>query len=64
MIRRPREVLSWAGKHHRKHSAAQNEEGFHSESNEIKGLRTELRNARIENESLKSSGAFREGAQK
>ena len=46
MICRPRGVVSWVGRYRRDHSTAQAEEGFRSESAEIRRLRAELRNAR------------------
>ena len=39
-------VGNWVGRYRRDHSTAQDEEGFRSESAEIRRLRAELRNAR------------------
>ena len=50
--------MSWVGRYRRDHSTAQDEEGFRSESAEIRRLRAELRNARMENEFLKKAAAY------
>ena len=58
-------VGNWVGRYRRDHSTAQDEEGFRSESAEIRRLRAELRNARMENEFLKKAAAyFAKGVQK
>lgn len=51
-------VGNWVGRYRRDHSTAQDEEGFRSESAEIRRLRAELRNARMENEFLKKAAAY------
>lgn len=58
MICRPRGVVSWVGRYRRDHSTARNEEELRSESAEIRRLRAELRNARMENEFLKKAAAY------
>ena len=46
------------GRYRRDHSTAQDEEGFRSESAEIRRLRAELREARMEIEFLKKAASF------
>ena len=58
VVCRRRGVVSWVGRYRRDHSTAQDEEGFRSESAEIRRLRAELRNARMENEFLKKAAAY------
>ena len=58
VVCRPRGVVSWVGRYRRDHSTARNEEELRSESAEIRRLRAELRNARMENEFLKKAAAY------
>ena len=51
-------VGNWVGRYRRDHSTARNEEELRSESAEIRRLRAELRNARMENEFLKKAAAY------
>jgi len=51
-------VGNWVGGYRRDHSTARNEEELRSESAEIRRLRAELRNARMENEFLKKAAAY------